>query len=325
MAKMGKIGKLIRRRRPPGHGRKLRLKYIAILPSLITLMNGLAGFMAIGYASRGAGMERFMVHRPGLTFFALSGYMIFLGMIADMLDGRVARLSKSTSSFGGQLDSLCDVISFGVAPAFLMLKVVEVQIRIIQAGNPMLAGFLGKSIFFAAVVYVFCAIVRLARFNVENEEDESAHMSFSGLPSPAAAGTIVSLVIFQQDLLPKIADRTEPIFRIIESSVVWALPFVAFIAGILMVSRLRYSHVVNQHLRGKKAFSTFIWVIFGGLLIIWNIQLAMVISFCGFAVTGVFRWFWLKVSGRKKAPAPGTPGVDEAELRGPGDLEHSEP
>ena len=91
--------------------RKQRLKYVTVLPSLITILNGICGFAAIILASRGA--------------FAMAGYMVLLAMIADMLDGRLARMNKSTSSFGGQLDSLCDIISFGVAPAFLMIEVLQ--------------------------------------------------------------------------------------------------------------------------------------------------------------------------------------------------------
>ncbi|MDR1932722.1 MAG: CDP-alcohol phosphatidyltransferase family protein, partial [Spirochaetales bacterium] len=91
----------------------MRLKYIAILPSLITLMNAMCGFIAIVYAGRGSdgGMVSSIFRRSGVTVFAWAGYMIFLAMIADVLDGRVARLSKTTSSFGGQLDSLSDAIS----------------------------------------------------------------------------------------------------------------------------------------------------------------------------------------------------------------------
>jgi CDP-diacylglycerol--serine O-phosphatidyltransferase len=107
--------------------RRQRLKYITILPSLVTILNGICGFSAIVFASNGAdiGINHFSYHRITLPYFAMSGYMILLAMIADVLDGRLARMSKNTSSFGGQLDSLCDIISFGVAPAFLMLKVLE--------------------------------------------------------------------------------------------------------------------------------------------------------------------------------------------------------
>lgn len=263
--------------------------------------------MAIGYASRGLIVEGMFFNRPGLTFFALSGYMVFFAMIADMLDGRVARWSNTTSSFGGQLDSLCDAISFGVAPAFLMLKVVEVRLRSVHTQNPMLGSFLSKAIFLFAAVYVCSTVIRLARFNVENEESESAHMSFTGLPSPAAAGTIVSLVVFQQDLLPKLARYTETVFQVLEEAIIWSLPVVALVSGLLMISRIRYPHVLNQYLRGKKSFTTFIWILLGGLLVLWNIQLAMVISFCGFAISGMLRLIW----PRKKAAASARP-VPEA-------------
>ena len=107
--------------------KRRRLKYIAVLPSIITLMNAMCGFIDIVCASRGPGprWEILVVRKFFLTGFALSGYMIFFAMIADLLDGQAARLSKTTSSFGGQLDSLSDAVSFGVAPAFLMMKVVE--------------------------------------------------------------------------------------------------------------------------------------------------------------------------------------------------------
>ena len=155
--------------------RRQRLKYVTILPSLVTILNGVCGFTAIALAGKGE--------------FAKAGYMILLAMIADMLDGRLARMSKSTSSFGGQLDSLCDVISFGVAPAFLMLKVLEYKLAGFAEFNlTTIESFLQRFIWLAAAAYISCAAIRLARFNVENEEDESAHMSFIGLPTPAAAG-----------------------------------------------------------------------------------------------------------------------------------------
>ena len=103
-------GKLLRR------VRRQRLKYVTILPSLITLLNGIFGFVAIGFACRGT--EFFTFHKIELNGFSVAGYMIFFAMIADMLDGRVARMSKSTSSFGGQLDSLCDAVKPAIADLF---------------------------------------------------------------------------------------------------------------------------------------------------------------------------------------------------------------
>jgi CDP-diacylglycerol--serine O-phosphatidyltransferase len=107
--------------------RRQRLKYITILPSLVTIINGACGFAAISFTSQAlvSATGQFSYHRLVVPYFAMAGYMILLAMVADMLDGRLARMSQSTSSFGGQLDSLCDVVSFGVAPAFLMLKILE--------------------------------------------------------------------------------------------------------------------------------------------------------------------------------------------------------
>jgi len=132
-----------------------------------------------------------------------------------------------------------------------------------------------------------CAI-RLARFNVENEEDESAHMSFVGLPTPAAAGVIVSLVILHQEILPNL------------NVIIYALPFCALGTGVLMVSRIQYPHILNQYLRGKKPFSYLIRVLLLSAFIYWtNIQAAMVLIFCGFAASSFMKWFYYKVISKK--------------------------
>jgi len=273
--------------------RRQRLKYIAILPSLITILNGVCGFAAIVFASKGAlaATNDFSYHMLELTYFAMSGYMILLAMIADMLDGRLARMHQSTSSFGGQLDSLCDIISFGVAPAFLMLKVLEYKLADFAGLNPATETFLERFIWLVAAGYISCAAIRLARFNVENEEDESAHMSFIGLPTPAAAGVIVSLVILHQDTL-----ETLPSLNVI----IYALPFLALGVAVLMVSRIRYPHILNQYLKGKKPFAYLIWVLLLLAFVILNIQYAaLVLIFCGFAASSFLKWFYYKVIRNK--------------------------
>jgi CDP-diacylglycerol--serine O-phosphatidyltransferase len=281
--------------------KKRQLKYIAILPSLVTLMNGLCGFTAIVFASQGLDA----VWKPNLLpnisepFFALAGYMIFLAMVADVLDGHIARISKSTSSFGAQLDSLCDAVSFGVAPAFLMLKLTEVHSYQLQFGNDRLTQLFERAVFLIAIVYAMCAIIRLARFNVETE-DESAHLSFAGLPSPPAAGLVVSMVIFQQDFLPNVPEWPIGLFRILELTTLWGLPIITLIAGLLMVTRIPYPHVMNRLLRGRKRFSTFLLVVLVLLLAIWNIQLAMVLGFCAFVLYGVIRWIVIVITPKKK-------------------------
>jgi CDP-diacylglycerol--serine O-phosphatidyltransferase len=277
--------------------RKQRLRSITVLPSLVTILNGVCGFAAIVFASKGAaaGINHFSYHKLTLPYFAMAGYMVLLAMIADMLDGRLARMSKNTSSFGGQLDSLCDIISFGVAPAFLMLKVLEYKLSGFADTNPAFASVLQRFIWLAAAVYISCAAIRLARFNVENEEDESAHMSFIGLPSPAAAGVVVSLIIFHQETLPELSVKSAQAYLICENAIMYSLPFLALGVAVLMVSRIRYPHILNQYIKGKKPFAHLIRVLLALGLIIWSRQAALVLIFCGFAASGFVKWFYYRL------------------------------
>ena len=285
--------------------KKRRLKYIAVLPSFITLMNGALGFIAIVFASRSPELRwsLFFLRGSPISFFSLSGYMIFLAMLADVLDGRVARLTRTTSSFGGQLDSLSDIVSFGIAPAFLMVRLVEFHMLNLKFEQLNFLILIERGLLFSAILYAMCAIVRLARFNVENVEDASAHMSFSGLPSPGAAGVVVSLVILQQNLLSDFCKSPE-LLRTFEIITVSALPVITLLAGFLMVSRIRYPHLANQLFRGKKTLPSLLVIFACGLLIIWNIQLAIVVGFCGFAITGVVRWIFISIFRKPRTPDP---------------------
>jgi len=273
------------------HVRRQRLKYIAVLPSLITILNGVCGFASIIFAAKAA--------------FAKAGYMLLLAMGADVLDGRLARMSRTTSSFGGQLDSLCDVISFGVAPAFLTVKVMEYCLDFADIGQ-VFENFFHSFIWLAAAAYISCAAIRLARFNVENIEDESSHMSFIGLPSPAAAGVIISLVLFQQESLPELlqTEKHTRFYLFCEATLIYALPFIAIGLAVLMVSRIRYPHILNQYIRGKKPFAHFIRALLLAGLIIWSRQAALVFIFCGFAISGFLKWFYYKVVRSKPFVQP---------------------
>ena len=284
--------------------RQRRLKYVTILPSLVTLINGVCGFAAIGLASRGP------------EHFASAGYMIFVAMIADMLDGRLARMSHSTSSFGGQLDSLCDVISFGAAPAFLSLKLLFVSLPVLLSPSvELLADFAQRLIWLASAAYLCCATVRLARFNVENVEDETAHMSFSGLPTPAAAGVIASMALLHQHLATDPAKGTL-LFEVGRFASLYLMPFALIGTGALMVSRIRYPHIINQYLRGKKPITHLLWsAALVGMIYLGGLQMAATIVFAGFALSGFVRWLWYQTAigrmlGHKAAPCPTAPQAD---------------
>jgi CDP-diacylglycerol--serine O-phosphatidyltransferase len=292
--------------------KKRRLKYIAFLPSFITLLNGACGFIAIVIAGRSPVVRWSvpMIRGFSMTSIALAAYLVVLAMIADMLDGRVARLTRTTSSFGGQLDSLSDTISFGITPAFLMIKLPEYHLERLSNEYRRLSMLAGRIIFFSAIIYAMCAVVRLARFNVENDEDESAHMNFSGLPSPAAAGVVVSLVILHQQFFIRSGFEPSRIFAGFELVTVFAFPVITLLSGILMVSRVRYPHLPNQLLRSKKTPPTLLAIFASCILIIWNIQLALAVGFCGFAIFGVVRWiFWTAFRKRPPRPQADTPSA----------------
>ncbi|MCH7918297.1 MAG: CDP-diacylglycerol--serine O-phosphatidyltransferase [Planctomycetes bacterium] len=257
LRKSGRPGRLLKR------VRQRPVKSITILPSLVTILNGTFGFAAIVYASMPAATDEL-----SSPFIATAAALIFCGMLADMLDGQLARMSQSTSSFGGQLDSLCDIITFGVAPAFLMLKVVTHKLDDVDLANESL---ISRFVWLAALTYVSCAMIRLARFNVENEEASADHKTFVGLPSPSAAGVIASLVLLQEKMLPG------------SQWVPYLLPFLAIAVAFLMVSRIRYPHVVNYFL-GKKPFSYLLKILMGiGLVILLDLVRALALLFCGFA------------------------------------------
>ena len=114
---------------PASHRASRRLRAVGLLPSVVTLLNLSSGFAAI-YCCL-LSIERAQGTFRGLTYLTLAGYLVLLAMVFDALDGRLARLTRRTSDFGGQLDSLADVVSFGVAPAMmvigLMMPVVHAE------------------------------------------------------------------------------------------------------------------------------------------------------------------------------------------------------
>jgi CDP-diacylglycerol--serine O-phosphatidyltransferase len=287
----------------PPHPRRLRT--VTILPSLVTLINGICGFAAIGLAAHGSNK------------FALAGYMIFFAMIADMLDGRIARMSQTTSSFGGQLDSLCDMLSFGAAPAVLAFQVLMQNFPdLFGEGTFFFSDFFHRFIWLAGAAYLCCALVRLARFNVENVEDETAHMVFYGLPSPAAAGVLAGMIVLIEHMKKDPATQTA-MFIFVLKTLLYALPVITIGAGALMVSRIEYPHLVNQYLRGKKPVIHLVWIAVI-VALIWQtgIQAALVFCFGGYALTGLSRRIWRRLHNLHPAvatvepPAPESPAIE---------------
>ena len=193
-------------------------KGVHILPSLFTTGNVFCGF----YSFIAALNDKFL----------LAAWAIVLATIFDFLDGRIARMTKTTSDFGMQYDSLADVISFGMAPAFLCYAWV-------------LKPF-GRIGWMAAFLYLLCAALRLARFNTAKPEFQNQY--FLGLATPAAAAVIASILIAFEDLL---GSRVHPGFMV---AIVYILAF-------LMVSNIKYPTFKKFEFRKRVSFTRFILVI----------------------------------------------------------------
>lgn len=250
----------LRRRRI---GRRAYIRSVQLLPSLATLGNAVCGFGAIyvaAFAMNDPGNDPWAQFFSRHSFLAAC-YLIILAMVFDALDGRLARFARHTTDFGGQLDSLADAVSFGAAPAFLALQVFKFD-------GPNTVFFLSRLIWAAGALYMACALIRLARFNVSNEHGEQAHMSFLGLPSPGAAAAVIGLILMQQDL-KLLAMGFEQSKQMTAASIAWAgsyfgvamIPLMLVSAGLLMVSDIRYPHLVNKYLRGKKSIGRLIAVV----------------------------------------------------------------
>jgi CDP-diacylglycerol---serine O-phosphatidyltransferase len=295
----------------PGDPRRKPVKRtIMVLPTLFTLGNVLCGFMAIFIASQPKDTALPM----GMSTFTFATCFIFLGMLMDALDGQVARMTKTTSNFGEQLDSMADMVTFGIAPAFMAIKLVEIRTPFNEANTLGIALF-DRTAFVIAMIYVSCTAIRLARFNVEvHLPSEADHSGFKGIPSPGAAGTVASLVILHQSLLNSpwawVQDnqwlvKGMPVFT------VWIMLLVAF----AMVSRLRYAHLANRLIknRGKARINTVVWLIIFILFLTIFPKPSLALGFTLYALSAPTLYVWRKLTGctpQKTAPQTVSPLVD---------------
>ena len=223
-------------------------------------------------------------------------------MIFDALDGRLARFARHTTDFGGQLDSLADVISFGAAPAFLAIQVFKVD-------GPQLGLFMVSRLVWAiGALYLSCALLRLARFNVSNEHGEQHHFSFLGLPSPGAAGAIVAFVLMQQDLVQAAREpNAYGIFAVLANISSLALPLLVLATGLLMVSNIRYPHVVNRYLRGRRSIDRLLFVVVILLLLVVAHRYTLGIGLLVYVFWGFASYAYLRLRTRGSAAAKANP------------------
>jgi len=268
------------------------VKKIAIIPTLFTLGNAVCGFASIAFASK-------MIGRPedAKVYFAASAWFIFAAMVFDMLDGYLARLSKTASEFGGQLDSLCDAISFGAAPAFLMLRLAQ------DWELPLMR----QAMAVIAALYMVCAILRLARFNLQNTPDPASHKRFKGLPSPGAAGCIASLALLRSESACDWAGLDPAMLHNLVK--VWA-PLGGLAVALLMVSRVSFPHMTKQLLRGRQHFSYLVRVVLAVFLLVFLRELALLVLFWGYALAFPTRYAFIRALRHNTLATP-TPGLDE--------------
>ncbi|MDR2400013.1 MAG: CDP-diacylglycerol--serine O-phosphatidyltransferase [Endomicrobium sp.] len=210
-------------------------KGIYILPSLLTCGNMSCGYLSILSSIDGD--------------FTRAAWFLVLAIAFDMVDGRVARLTKTTSEFGVQLDSFSDLISFGLAPSIMMYHLVL---------NSM--GKVGMAI---AILFVLCGALRLAKFNVQSQ-DEAVHSSFMGLPTPASAGLLLSFVLSYElfaDPGQSLSFKTIPVLMKNMPIFFETMPVVMVILSLLMVSNVPYYSFKKMKLSKPKTFRLFVLVV----------------------------------------------------------------
>ena len=198
--------------------------------------------------------------------FVGAAVAIFVAAVLDTLDGRVARWTKSDSSFGAQYDSLSDMVAFGVAPALVVF----------EWG---LSG-LGQFGWVAAFIYMACAALRLARYNTSGD-----NRSFTGLPSPSAAGVLASLIWLWSASGEQVASTMLAV----------SVSILTVIVALLMVSNIRYFSPKMFGLKGRVPFISLVAVALGFSLIMLDPPLVLLILSVGYALSGPVLVGWKKI------------------------------
>ncbi len=282
-----------------------RLKRISMLPAMFTLGNLLFGFAAIcccllsvkadggDLAKQTLGSQRLNSILP--TYLSIGAMMVAFGLVCDGLDGRVARWARKTSDFGAQLDSLADAVTFGAAPGLLMVcLVMDLRLPARWPADVVTVGV--RAIWVMGAVYAACAAIRLARFNVENVRDESSHYWFKGLPTPGAAGIIAALVLFHENIMVSLPG--------LAAVVKYGLPPITLLSGLLMVSRIRYAHLVNHYLAKKRPLSHLVLLLIVMLSLLIKPVWGLAIFGTGYVLSGPVGELIRILSGRSRGPAP---------------------
>ena len=268
---------------------------IYLLPNLFTAGNMLCGFLAIKNCIE----ARFtsLTADGRADHYIMAVWFILFACVCDLFDGRVARATKRESLFGAEFDSIADTVSFGVAPALMACFLV---IKPEATDNVQLVTWL------LAFIYLLCAGVRLARFNVltnplvPGNEKRAAGGDFVGLPSPAAAGMIASLVLVLSKIIQE-AKGQNPFEEAQAWS--WSLLPLMLIISFLMVSNVRFPSFKKLDWTARARTRGFILIIIIGAVVFRYPQYSFPAIFLGYISFSIFRHiFLLKKSEMDPAP-----------------------
>ena len=298
------------------------LRRVHVLPSLLTLGNFACGFFsivlclnALVFSTRA---QMMMETDPGAVATANGGYVdaaalhpgvsthskasatgskaraatmltwacliIFVGMLFDMLDGKIARHMGADSAFGKELDSLADIITFGVAPAFIVIThwVRDMPVAVSWWGQVMIFG----------IVFASCAALRLARYNVDSGVIGDKN-TFSGLPSPAAAGCVVTAVLlvegnyaFVGAICEWVASISGGLMPAVQVKSRFLAIFMLFV-GTMMVTTIPFVHLANRFLVGRKSFAVLVVAVFLLALLWHEPRIISCLMFNGYMVVGL--------------------------------------
>ena len=236
----------------------IRQNSIYLLPNSFTLAALFCAFFAITQSMHGR--------------YDTASVAVFVSMLLDGMDGRVARWTNSQSAFGEQLDSLADMVSFGVAPALIAYKWQLYQF-----------GRIGYSV---AFIYCACAALRLALFNTLIGKVDKRW--FVGIPSPTAAALVIGLVWMDHSL------GSLPLAR-------WWCLVITLFAGLSMVAQIRFWSFKEINVRRKVPFFVLILALLALLVVTWEPSLVLFLLFLAYSLSGYVWWFWQRYRRKKQA------------------------
>lgn len=233
---------------------------IYFLPNLMTAGNLACGFFALTWIFQ---------YKPeeGFDKIHVAIRLILAAFAFDFLDGRMARWAKRQSQFGREFDSLADIVSFGVAPAFLVYRIVLSQFE--------------RSGWIIAAIYLICGGIRLARFNILSARPSASHgREFIGFPIPSAAALVVSVTLFIMWLQgrERVLGRSR-----------WVLPGLMLLLSVLMVSNVRYPTFKYIDWTLQRGVAVFAALAVVGLLLVSFFEVTLAVLFVAYMLYGMVR------------------------------------